>query len=183
VDCSTLDSNEKCDTNKLFGLNGQSAHPLTDANGDMYNIGFSLFPSAKYSVVKMAKANSSKEMMKKAKIIASIPSQWNGAMAVNHSFGMTQNYIIFIEQPFVVTLSKIAQSVLKGETLKDVLEWRSQEKNRFHIIEKGSGKVVKTEIVAADPFYFMHFVNCFEQDGQVIVKQYKQTKEASASNV
>jgi beta-carotene 15,15'-monooxygenase len=167
VDPNSLTTDEKCDGNKMFGLNGQSAHPLTEPSGDMYNIGFNLFPTAKYCVIRLPKSSSSREMFKKAKIIATIPSRWTGAMAINHSFGMTERYIVFVEQPYVVSVSRIAQSVLKGDTLKDVLEWRSQEQNRFHVVEKATGKIFKTEFVSSEAFYFMHFVNCYEQNDQV----------------
>lgn len=103
VDGKTLDSCEKYDGNKLFGLNGQSAHPLCDsATGDMYNSGFSLFPSSKYSIIKMKKANSSKEMLKNVTVLCTIPSRWVGALSINHSFGLTPNYCCYIEQPYVV---------------------------------------------------------------------------------
>jgi hypothetical protein len=44
---------------------------------------------------------------------------------------MSDKYLIYIEQPVTVSVAKIASSLLKGETLKDVLEWRPEEKNRF----------------------------------------------------
>jgi carotenoid cleavage dioxygenase-like enzyme len=48
-----------------------------------------------------------------------------------------------------------------------VLEWRPQEKNRFIIVEKNSGKVLKTEFISAESFYFMHIINCYEENNQV----------------
>lgn len=50
----------------------------------------------------------------------------------------------------------------------DWLEWRPQEKNKFVIVEKSTGKIFKTEFLSAEGFYFMHFANCYEEDNQVI---------------
>ncbi|CAG7732668.1 unnamed protein product, partial [Allacma fusca] len=59
VDTQALgNSPEKYDSNKLFGVNGQSAHPLTDSNGDVWNIGFTFFPGLKYQVVRVPNGKS-----------------------------------------------------------------------------------------------------------------------------
>ena len=165
---SDLDTGEKLDTNKLFGLNGASAHPITEEDGTVYNIGFSCMTGLKFNVIRIpSKGFSSKEMMKSSKTIASIPSRWSTGLAYNHSFGITENYIIFIEQPYVVSFSKVAGSVMKGgSAFKDWLEWRPEEKNRFVIIEK-TGKIVKTEYYSNDSFFFLHFINCYEEDNEV----------------
>jgi len=85
-----------------------------------------------------------------------------------HSFAMSANYIIIIEQPSVISLSKILASSVKGYAMKDWVDWRPEEKNRFIICTK-SGKHVKTEFISAESFFFMHVVNCYEVDDQIIV--------------
>ncbi|CAG7659416.1 unnamed protein product [Allacma fusca] len=165
-----LETCEKVDTNKYFGLNGASAHPLREEDGTVYNIGFSCLTGLKFNVYKIPrKGFTSKEMMKNSKVIASIPSRWSTGLAYNHSFGMTENYLIFIEQPYIVSFSKLASSVVKGgSAFKDWLEWKSEEKNRFVVIEK-SGKLIKTEYYSSSAFFFLHFINAYEQDGEIII--------------
>lgn len=53
IDPVSLRTEQKFDTNKMFGLNGQCAHPVQDPEtGDLYNTGYSFFPSVKYQIVK-----------------------------------------------------------------------------------------------------------------------------------
>lgn len=53
IDPDTLKSENKYDTNKFFGLQMASAHPLTDEDGTTYNVGCSLLAGLKYSVRKI----------------------------------------------------------------------------------------------------------------------------------
>lgn len=75
-----------------------------------------------------------------------------------YSFGLTENYIVFIEQPYVVSLNKILSSVLtKGQSFKDWVEWNPEYKNRFYVIDKSSGKVVSNaEFMSDEAFFFVH---------------------------
>ncbi|CAG7818148.1 unnamed protein product, partial [Allacma fusca] len=161
-------SPEKHDSNKFFGVNGQSAHPLMDENGDVWNIGFTLLTGLKFQVVKIPKGKNSKEMLKQAKVIATFPSRWNGSLGTLHSFGMSLNHIIFIEQPLVACMSKLLTALVKKTCVRDWLEWRGDDKNRFVIVSK-NGKLYKTDFYSKDSFYFMHTINCFEEEGQIVV--------------
>ena len=109
--------------------------------------------------------------MKKSKIICTIPSSWTGLMSYTHSFGMTKNYIIFIEQPYCMGIAKAAFCIVKGQgyCFQDWLEWRPEHRNRFYIIDKESGKVVKSEFMSQDPFFFLHFINCYEDNNQIVI--------------
>lgn len=62
----------------------------------------------------------------------------------------------------------IPRNLLIGDTLKDILEWKPQDKNRFVIVEKSTGKVFNTEFLSSESFYFMHIFNCYEENNQVI---------------
>ena len=173
IDPANLSTGEKFDTNKCFGLNVACAHPLTDENGVTYTLGSSVLTGLKYNIVKIPAGGKSgsnaKELMKKSKIIATINSSWTGVMSYNHSFGMSRNWIIFIEQPYVMNVAKAAMSYLKGgHTFSDWLEWRGEGfKNRFWLIEKETGKILKVDFRSSDPFFFLHVINAYEDDGQV----------------
>ncbi|CAL8110508.1 unnamed protein product [Orchesella dallaii] len=172
-DSNNLITGDKYDSQRLFGLNGLSAHPLTDENGDMYNIGFSALTGLKFSVIRIPSSDSgksSKEMLKEAKVVCNIASSYGpGCVSYVHSFGMTSKYILFIEQPYVASISAIASALIKGHSVKDWLEWRPNLKNRFHLIHKDTGKLIKTEIISEEPFFFLHIVNCYVENDQMIV--------------
>lgn len=173
LDADTLQGGEKFDTNKMFGLSNATAHPLTDEDGNTYNIGSSMMTGLKYNLFKIPPgdpAKNVKDTMKKSRVIASIPSSNSGLLSYNHSFGMSKNYFVLIEQPFVLNFSKIVGALMsKGYSFSDWLEWRPEIKNRFHIIEKATGKVLKTEIWCEKPFFFLHVINCFEVNNQLVL--------------
>jgi len=103
IEPTSLATGEKYDSNRCFGVNIDSAHPITDENGTTWNMGSTFLTGLKYNLIRIpapASSNqSAKEVMKKSKIITSIPSSWTGLMSYNHqSFILTPNYVIFIEQ-------------------------------------------------------------------------------------
>jgi carotenoid cleavage dioxygenase-like enzyme len=49
------------------------------------------------------------------------------------------------------------------------LEWHPEFQNKFIIIEKETGKILKTEVVSQDPFFFMHIINCFEVNDHIVI--------------
>jgi carotenoid cleavage dioxygenase-like enzyme len=67
-----------------------------------------------------------------------------------------------------VSTKRIATSFVKGDTLKDWLEWKPEDKNRFYLIEKSTGKVFKTEFLTTAAFYYLHFINCYEENNQIV---------------
>ncbi|CAG7830593.1 unnamed protein product [Allacma fusca] len=172
LDAETLESGDKFDTNKMLGLQNAAAHPLTDEDGTIYNVGSSL--SFKYNIFKIPnpgdkKDTNVKDSMKKSKVICQVPTSHTGLLSYNHSFGMTKNYFILIEQPFVLNVGKIVGALMsKGYSFSDWLEWRPELKNRFHVIEKATGKILKTEIWS-DTFFFLHIINCFEMNNQIVL--------------
>jgi len=67
-----------------------------------------------------------------------------------------------------MNIGKAAKSILKGSpTFSQYVEWRPEPRNRFFLIEKETGKVLKTEIYAAEAFFFLHFINAYEENYQV----------------
>jgi beta-carotene 15,15'-monooxygenase len=174
LDEKKLEVGEKHDTNKCYGLNFVSPHLLTDEKtGTTYTVGSSFLTGLKYNFVKipaMTGKPTTKDILKKAQVFASISSQVNTLLSMHHSFGMTSRFLVFVEQPYVLNVTKILGGVLtKGQCFLDWLEWRGDLTNRFYLIDKETGKVHKTEVVTEDPFMFTHFINCYEEDNQVVV--------------
>lgn len=86
-----------------------------------------------------------------------------------HSFGKTPNYILLIEQPLVIVTQKVLAAFLHKSCNRDFMEYRPEIRNRFFVIDKHTGKVVKTDYVSSDPFFFLHFINCYEEDNEIVV--------------
>lgn len=65
--------------------------------------------------------------LSKAAILTTIPSSWTTNMCYYHSFGMSENYIVFIEQPLIISSMKLVTSQVKGKCLRDCMTWNPQE--------------------------------------------------------
>lgn len=109
------------------------------------------------------------DALKRAKIICSISSRSALCASPCHSFGMSEKYIIFIEQPLIIMAKKMIAGILQKSCKRDYMEFKPEMKNRFHVVERSTGKLLKTEYISADPFFFLHIVNCFEQENELVV--------------
>lgn len=54
---------------------------------------------------------------------------------------MTENYIIFVEQPLKLNLLKIITSKLRGKAISDGISWEPQHNTYFHVVNKHTGEV------------------------------------------
>lgn len=54
---------------------------------------------------------------------------------------MTENYIVFIEQPIKMDLFKIVTGKLRGKSISDGFEWVPKLNTVFHLINKKTGLV------------------------------------------
>ncbi len=59
----------------------------------------------------------------KATLLGQIPCQWPRSPGYCHSFGMTENYIVLLEQPAYIDFMACAMSRIKGRTLRDTIKF------------------------------------------------------------
>ncbi|XP_053210441.1 beta,beta-carotene 15,15'-dioxygenase-like isoform X2 [Panonychus citri] len=103
------------------------------------------------------------------KQIATLSSSWTTMFSYNHSFSVTKNYIIVIEQPMLINMLKLVAVVIKQNPLREAFEWvGDQEKNRFHVIEKESGRILPYSFYAP-AFFFLHTINAYEEDNHIVI--------------
>ena len=97
--------------------------PLKDDNGDMYLISGAMHPTFRYTIQKMeSQSSTTKPLQERFHSLASIPSRWMFGGSPCRSFGMTKNYIIFVEMPIVLNVMKLAATYMKGYCTKDWLK-------------------------------------------------------------
>ncbi|XP_035704759.1 beta,beta-carotene 15,15'-dioxygenase isoform X2 [Folsomia candida] len=168
---NNLETGDRFDFYKLFGVHMACSHPQRDAIGDLYNIATSFTTGCKYQIIKVPNVGTgnAKDALKKTTNFATIYPSWNTCFSYYHSFAMTENYIVMIEQPLLINFVKLADVKLKAKAIVDILEWSPSEKNRFHIVDKRTGEVFKTKIYSAIPFFFFHLANSYEDDGHIVI--------------
>ena len=107
-----------------------------------------------------------KSLLEQSTILTSICSRWTTCIAYYHSFGITKNYIIFIELPLLVNGLKLATCTPKGRPLKDCFEWHPNERTKFFIINKQNGQIVQKYY--SNAFFYFHMINSYEDNGHIV---------------
>ena len=54
---------------------------------------------------------------------------------------MSENYVVFIEQPIKMDLLKIVTCRLRGKALSEGIYWDPKLETVFHLVDKHTGKV------------------------------------------
>lgn len=94
-------------------------------------------------------------------VVATIPAERPAYM---HSFGMTERYLVLAEFPLVVNPLRLKFS---GKPFIRNYEWEPGRGVRFHVVEKETGRVVRT--AQGKSVFAFHHVNGFDEGDDVVV--------------
>ena len=147
-----------------------TAHPHEDDDGSTYNlsVGYEKNTGLAYLITMLPPSSGNAESEKPlndGKVIATIPASHQ--QTYTHSFGMTQKYFIFIQQPLTVNLWKLAASRFVGWSILDTFTWNGTKGVNFHVISRETGEVIVT--IKAEPFFFFHVVNAYDNNKEIVV--------------
>jgi carotenoid cleavage dioxygenase-like enzyme len=81
-----------------------------------------------------------------------------------HSFGMSRNYLVLAECPYV---AKPLSFPLSGKPYVENYRWEPERGTRFHVIAKDTGRVVAT--ARGESCFMFHHINAYEEDGSLCV--------------
>uniref|UniRef100_A0A8C6TAB5 Retinoid isomerohydrolase RPE65 b n=1 Tax=Neogobius melanostomus TaxID=47308 RepID=A0A8C6TAB5_9GOBI len=125
VDPDSLETLQKVDLCKYVSVNGVTAHPHIEPDGTLYNIGncFGKNMSLAYNIIKIPGPQKDKsDPIEKSEVVLQLPSSERLKPSYVHSFGMTDNYFIFVEQPVKINLLKFLSSwSIRGANYMDYL--------------------------------------------------------------
>ena len=135
-----------------------TAHPHLDrASGGMLNYAAKLGPRNEYRFFLLAPDSPADG----ARVLSSTPTKQPAYM---HSFGLTENWIVLAEFPFVVNPLALAFS---GRPYIENYRWKPELGTRFTLIDRASGAASGPFVT--DACFGFHHVNAYEtEDGQVI---------------
>ncbi|XP_063341247.1 carotenoid-cleaving dioxygenase, mitochondrial-like [Pelmatolapia mariae] len=166
VNPETLETLEKVDWSKFIAVNGATAHPHYDPDGTTYNMGNSYGRrGVLYNIIRVPpEKTESEDSLQGAKILCSIVPANKSHPSYYHSFAMSENYVVFIEQPVKMDLLKIVTCKIRGKAMSDGIYWDPKQETVFHLVNKHTGEVssVKYHTKAFSTF---HQINAFEEDG------------------
>ncbi|XP_074832820.1 carotenoid-cleaving dioxygenase, mitochondrial [Carettochelys insculpta] len=170
VDPETLETKEKVDWSRFIAVNGATAHPQYESDGTVYNMGNSYGKhGSTYNIIRIPPQKSSCDnTLQGAKVLCSIAPAEKLKPSYYHSFGMSENYVIFIEQPIKMDLRKIMTSMLLGKPIADGINWEPQYKTHFYVVNKHTGELLPGQFYSK-PFVTFHQINAFEDQGCVVL--------------
>uniref|UniRef100_A0A7N6BVG0 Beta-carotene oxygenase 1 n=1 Tax=Anabas testudineus TaxID=64144 RepID=A0A7N6BVG0_ANATE len=174
IDPVTLETLDKVDYMKYLPVNLATSHPHYDKEGNAYNIGTSIAEKGKtkyilFKVPAVSEKDKGKKVpaLKNVETVCTVPSRTLLTPSYYHSFGMTDNYFIFIEQPFKLDILKMATAYMRGVNWASCLKFCPEENTLIHLIDRKTGKEVETKYFTGAMVVY-HHVNAFEEDGNVV---------------
>ncbi|XP_026157619.1 beta,beta-carotene 15,15'-dioxygenase [Mastacembelus armatus] len=173
IDPGTLETIGRINYRDHITLNLATAHPHYDNEGNTYNMGTTImgFGRPKYVLFKVPADTSDKKQKKpalrKVQQVCSIPCRSTLFPSYFHSFGMTDNYIVFVEQSFKLDIVRLATAYFRGLTWGKCLIFDKDDNTLFHIINKKTGKAISTRFYG-DALVVFHHINAYEDDDHVV---------------
>uniref|UniRef100_A0A672IM53 Beta-carotene oxygenase 1 n=1 Tax=Salarias fasciatus TaxID=181472 RepID=A0A672IM53_SALFA len=167
IDPVTLETQEKVDYLKYLPANLVSSHPHYDKEGNAYNIGTSIAEKGKTKYMIFKVPGKTVPVLKNVQVLCTIPCRHLLTPSYYHSFGMTDNYIIFMEQPLKLDIVKMATAYMRGVSWASCVKFCPEENSLIHLIDRRTGKEVETKYQTGTMIVY-HHVNAFEDDGHVV---------------
>lgn len=157
-----------------MAVNLATSHPHYDEAGNVLNMGTSVVDKGrtKYVIFKIPATvpdskKKGKSPVKHAEVFCSISSRSLLSPSYYHSFGVTENYVVFLEQPFKLDILKMATAYMRGVSWASCMSFDREDKTYIHIIDQRTRKPVPTKFYT-DPMVVFHHVNAYEEDGCVL---------------
>ena len=153
-DKATLETTGGIGYDDALGGDYTTAHPHLDPmRGEAVSFLIHFGLKSTYTVYRLPRGS------KRRVPLATIPTK---RPAYIHSFGITPNYVILVENPHRVNPLDL---LLSGRPFIENYRWHAKEPTTFILVHRESGAVTRCP---ADPFFAFHHVNAFERDGAVI---------------
>ncbi|XP_038142692.1 beta,beta-carotene 15,15'-dioxygenase [Cyprinodon tularosa] len=174
IDPVTLETQEKVDYLKYLPVNLATSHPHYDKEGNAYNIGTSIAEKGKtkYIIFKVPNISAKEKgktvpALKKLEVISTIPCRSLLSPSYCHSIGFTDNYIIFVEQPFKLDILKMATAYIRKVNWASCMKFCPDENTLIHLIDRRTGKQVDVKYYTQSMVIY-HHVNAFEDEGHIV---------------
>ncbi|XP_076472505.1 retinal Mueller cells isomerohydrolase-like [Babylonia areolata] len=148
-----------------------TAHPHFDPEGNMYNLGTALNPPHNYNIVRIPPPladSPDAQAVAGAELLASLTSRWKFSIGYNHSFGMSRDHFVILEQPITMGSFKFLTRDWRKAATYENFKKHPKEELVFRVIRRSDNREVSAKYRAEAAFTF-HFVNCFEDQSQLVV--------------
>ncbi|RMZ99023.1 beta-beta-carotene 9 -10 -oxygenase-like [Brachionus plicatilis] len=137
------------------------AHPHYLEDGSWITLGMNfknLLPH--YDFIKY-NYNEKEAICEKAELIARIPSSHYFGLSYFHSFGLTENFIIFLEQSIKFDITSLLNGIVFNEAFSEAFHTLENFPTRIHVIGRKNGAIVQKKFFC-EPLVVFHHINSYE---------------------
>lgn len=106
-------------------------------------------------------------MFNNAFVVGTLPARWKLNPSYMHTFGITKNYFILIEQPLSISVINSLKVKFFNNPMASSFSWFDNENTIFYLLCRKTGALKYT--FQAEPFFFLHVINAFEIDDCVVI--------------
>ena len=139
------------DISKIVSSHTATAHPLFDPpDGVTYNVGTVFGNNSAYTIIKYPKPEPGRlgvvsgiytgsflntsnsltigcqEPLENAELVCTIPAQWKRKLSYFHSYGMSENYFILVEQPLVIDVIGLLMAKFMGKSFEEMMTFEPE---------------------------------------------------------
>lgn len=165
IDVESLDTIERINLNEKIGIVNHTSHPIVTSDGTVYNVGLTISKSGPaYSVICFPHGEN---IFENAHVVAEIPTRWKLHPCYMHTFGITENYYVIVEQPLTVSIPAVLKSQIINEPMISCLKWFGDKMTCIYLIDRQTGQLKHT--FHAEAFFFLHIINQYENDGHLVI--------------
>ena len=142
IDPVSLDTLERVNLNEKIGIVNHTSHPHVMADGTVYNVGLTVSPTGPaYAIICFPNGENTFD---NAQVVAEIPARWKLHPCYMHTFGITENYFVIVEQPLTVSIPALVKSQIVNEPMISCLKWFPEKFTCIYLVERKSGEVKHT---------------------------------------
>ena len=158
IDDISLETVEKINLAEYIGIINHTSHPHVMVDGSVYNLGQTVSKTGPvYNIIYFPNCEN---MFEDAQIVATIPVRWKLHPGYMHTFGITENYFIIVEQPLTVSVPSVIKNQLLNEPMISSLKWFPEKSTYIYLIERKTGNLKQT--YQAESFFYLHIINSYE---------------------
>ncbi|KAH7977789.1 hypothetical protein HPB49_003585 [Dermacentor silvarum] len=169
VDPASLETLEKNTLRDLVAVHMATAHPHLDPDdGATYNIGTHVGARNSFVLVHFP-SGGSENSVDHVRAVGTIPLQSQISVPYIHSFGMTENWVVVLEQSLSMHLpSMFTSRYLVYKAYMNALKFDAKKNVHFHVMNEKTWKL-HTTVFESAAFFTFHHINDFDQGDELVV--------------
>ncbi|XP_059617136.1 carotenoid isomerooxygenase [Phlebotomus argentipes] len=164
-DAESLATLERVNMFDRFGIVHHSSHPHVMSDGRIFNLGMTVSGTGpKYTILEFSPG---RRQWESAKVAATQATRWKFHPGYMHTFGMSENYFVLVEQPLSVSVRSMLVAHVKNEPMMASFKWFQEHNTHIYLLDRKTGSLKFT--FHSDPFFFLHVINTFEKEDHLIL--------------